>query len=81
MPEIKHVGEWKRPIEYGGDLRILVMTKLSKNLENILKIYKEKNETMPLKKVLIIGYQVNKIIKVVHENNMIHRDIKPENFM
>ena len=60
------------------DVLIMVMELLGDNLQKLLKNNPEQKFT--LKTTLMIGIQILKRIKTLHENNYIHRDIKPENF-
>ena len=60
------------------DVLIMVMELLGDNLQKLLQnsIHKK----FSLKTTLMLGIQILKRIKSLHENNFIHRDIKPENF-
>ena len=60
------------------DVLIMVMELLGDNLQKLLQnsIHKK----FSLKTALMLGIQILKRIKSLHENNFIHRDIKPENF-
>ena len=60
------------------DVLIMVMELLGDNLQKLLKNKPEQKFT--LKTTLMLGIQILKRIKTLHENNFIHRDIKPENF-
>ena len=60
------------------DVLIMVMELLGDNLQKLLKNKPE--QKFSLKTTLMLGIQILKRIKTLHENNFIHRDIKPENF-
>ena len=60
------------------DVLIMVMELLGDNLQKILT--KSPQKKFSLKTTLMLGIQILKRIKTLHENNYIHRDIKPENF-
>ena len=60
------------------DVLVLVMELLGDNLQKLIQNQPEKN--FSLKTSLMLGIQILKRIKTLHENNFIHRDIKPENF-
>ena len=60
------------------DVLIMVMELLGDNLQKLIQNQPEKKFT--LKTTLMLGIQILKRIKTLHENNFIHRDIKPENF-
>jgi serine/threonine protein kinase len=55
----------------------LVMDLLGNSLDNIIVNYKE----LPLKIVLVLGIQIIKRIKSLHDKCLLHRDIKPSNFV
>jgi len=55
----------------------IVIDLLDCSLTNLVKKY----GSLCLKSVLLIGMQMFKRIKDLHEKELIHRDIKPENFM
>ena len=60
------------------DVLVLVMELLGDNLQKLIQNQPEKK--FSLKTSLMLGIQILKRIKTLHENNFIHRDIKPENF-
>ena len=60
------------------DVLIMVMELLGDNLQKLIKNQPEKK--FSLKTTLMLGIQILKRIKTLHDNNFIHRDIKPENF-
>jgi len=60
------------------DVLIMVMELLGDNLQKIL--LNSPHKKFSLKTTLMLGIQILKRIKTLHENNYIHRDIKPENF-
>jgi serine/threonine protein kinase len=55
----------------------LVTNLLGNSLEYIINYYK----TLSLKSVLVIGIQLIKRIKILHEKFLLHRDIKPSNLL
>lgn len=55
----------------------MVLDLLGDSLESL----KISNGSFSLKLVLQIGFQVLRLIKMLHDNGFIHRDIKPENFL
>ena len=60
------------------DVLIMVMELLGDNLQKLL--LNSQHKKFSLKTTLMLGLQILKRIKTLHENNYIHRDIKPENF-
>ena len=61
-----------------GDYNIMIMELLGKSLEGLLRQYSE--ERLSLKTVCLLGIEMLKILKNVHDKNFIHRDVKPDNF-
>ena len=55
---------------------ILIMELLDKSLDNHLA----KLGQFSVKTTAMIGYQIMKILKYIHDKHIIHRDIKPDNF-
>ena len=60
------------------DVLVMVMELLGDNLQKLIKNQPQQN--FSLKTTLMLGIQILRRIKTLHENNFIHRDIKPENF-
>jgi serine/threonine protein kinase len=58
-------------------INYLVIDLLGNSLANIITYYK----TLSLKTVLVLGIQIIKRIKTLHEKCLLHRDIKPTNFV
>ena len=61
-----------------GDYNIMIMELLGKSLEGLLKASPEKK--FSLKTVCLLGIEMLKILKSIHDKHYIHRDIKPDNF-
>ena len=55
---------------------VLVMELLDQSLDNHLA----KLGQFSVKTTAMIGYQIMKILKYIHDKHIIHRDIKPDNF-
>lgn len=70
FPQIKTFGTTDK-------LNYLVMDLLGDSLVSIIKNYK----SIPLNNVLILGIQIIKRIRSLHEKYLLHRDIKPSNFV
>ena len=60
------------------DVLVMVMELLGDNLQKLIK--NQPQQKFSLKTTLMLGIQILRRIKTLHENNFIHRDIKPENF-
>lgn len=63
--------------EKDSEYNYLIIDLLDKSLKDFLN----KKFKLNLNLILSIGIQMIKIIKDVHDENIIHRDIKPHNFM
>ena len=61
-----------------GDYNIMIMELLGKSLEGLLK--QSPGKKLSLKTVCLLGIEMLKILKYIHDRNYIHRDIKPDNF-
>ena len=61
-----------------GDYNIMIMELLGKSLEGLLKASPEKK--LSLKTICLLGIEMLKILKYIHDRHFIHRDIKPDNF-
>ena len=55
---------------------ILIMELLDQSLDNLLA----KMGQFSVKTTAMIGYQIMKVLKYIHDRHIIHRDIKPDNF-
>jgi serine/threonine protein kinase len=70
FPQIKTFGTTDK-------VNYLVIDLLGNSLMNIIIYYK----ALYLKTVLVLGIQIIKIIKSLHDKSLLHRDIKPSNFI
>lgn len=70
FPQIKTFGTT-------GKVNYLVIDLLGNSLVNVITYYK----ALYLKTVLVLGIQIIKIIKSLHDKSLLHRDIKPSNFI
>lgn len=70
FPQIKTFGTTDK-------VNYLVIDLLGNSLVNIITYYK----ALYLKTVLVLGIQIIKIIKSLHDKSLLHRDIKPSNFI
>ena len=61
-----------------GVYNIMIMELLGKSLEGLLKQSPEKK--LSLKTCCMLGIEMIKIVKRIHDKHYIHRDIKPDNF-
>ena len=61
-----------------GDYNIMIMELLGKSLEGVLK--QSPGKKLSLKTICLLGIEMLKILKYIHDRNFIHRDIKPDNF-
>ncbi len=70
FPQIKTFGTTDK-------VNYLVIDLLGNSLINVITYYK----ALYLKTVLVLGIQIIKIIKSLHDKSLLHRDIKPSNFI
>jgi len=70
FPELKIFGTTDK-------FNYLVMDLLGNSLINVITHYKK----LSFKTVLVLGIQIIKRIKTLHEKYLLHRDIKPSNFI
>ncbi len=70
FPQIKTFGTTDK-------VNYLVMDLLGHSLNSIIANYKE----LTLQNVLVLGIQIIKRIRSLHEKSLLHRDIKPSNFV
>ena len=61
-----------------NDYNIMVMQLLGKNLNGLLN--RTKNQRLSLKTICMLGIEMIKILKFIHDKHIIHRDIKQDNF-
>ena len=70
FPELKWFGS-------NNEMNYLVIELLGDSLKYRINIY----NSFCLKTVLLLGIQMIKYIRILHDNYLLHRDIKPENFL
>ena len=61
-----------------NNYNLMVMQLLGKNLNSLLNRTKDKK--LSLKTICMLGIEMMKILKFIHDKHIIHRDIKPDNF-
>jgi serine/threonine protein kinase len=60
---------------------VLVVDKYGKDMHDVIFLEKSVKDDQYLETVQHIFRQLAKIVKVLHENDLIHKDIKPENIL
>ena len=80
---LKLLSPYENSVKYYGDYQILkekiiVMEKCDEDFENYLK---QRNKSLNEEEIKKIFLDLNKIFKVMNENNIIHRDLKLKNFL
>ena len=80
---LKLLSPYENSVKYYGDYqiikeKIIVMEKCDEDFENYLK---QRNKSLNEEEIKKIFLDLNKIFKVMNENNIIHRDLKLKNFL
>ena len=80
---LKLLSPYENSVKYYGDYqiikeKIIVMEKCDEDFENYLT---QRNKSLNEKEIKKIFLDLNKIFKVMNENNIIHRDLKLKNFL
>ena len=65
----------------GKCIQNLVFEYIPQSLENLIKSFRDKNESIPIEKIKKISREIICALDYCHSKNIVHHDIKPDNIL